>query len=283
MKDKLDKLIKSSVQIASLPKIFEKVNAAIEDPESTFSDMAKIISRDASLTARLLKLANSAFFGLPFKVETITHAITIIGMAQLRDLVLATTIVSQFKGLSGKIDMKSFWHHSIAVGLAARIIAIYRRESNAERYYVLGMLHDLGHLVIYLNIPNDADIVRARCQLDKTLLHLSEREVLAFDHADVGGALLKAWGLSSRMEDAVSYHHNPTSQENRHLMEASIIHVADFIVHGLELGNSGEKLVPPLDAKAWEALQLPTNLLASIVNQINQQFPEAISIFPSEK
>ena len=282
MKEKLEALIRSSVKIASLPLIFEKINAAIEDPESSFSDIAKIISGDPSLSVRLLKLANSSFFGLPFKIETITHAITVIGMAQLRDLVLATTIVSQFKGVSSKINMQSFWHHSVAVGLAARIIAVYRRESNAERYYVLGMLHDLGHLVMYMNIPDEANKIRTQYETGNRLLHQIERELMGFDHADIGGALLRVWGLSSRMEEAVSYHHNP-SQADRYVLEASIIHIADFIAHGLELGNSGEKLVPPLDARAWELLQLPTSLLSSIISQINRQFPDAIAMFPSER
>lgn len=282
MKEKLEALIKSSVQIASLPLIFEKINAAIEDPQCSFSDIARIISGDPSLSVRLLKLANSSFFGLPVKVETITHAITLIGMAQLRDLVLATTIVSQFKGVSHKINMQSFWHHSVAVGLIARIIAVYKRESNAERYYVLGMLHDLGHLVIYLNIPDEANKIRTQYESDNRLLHQIESELMGFDHADVGGALLRVWRLSPRMEEAVLYHHKP-SQAKCYSLEASIIHVADFIAHGLELGNSGEKLVPPLDAKAWELLQLPASMLSSIINQTNKQFPDAIAIFPSEK
>lgn len=278
MKHDLEKLIKGSVHIASLPLIFDKINAAIEDPQCSFSEIAKIISCDTSLSVRLLKLANSSFFGLPFKIETITHAITIIGMAQLRDLVLATTIVGQFKGVKG-INMKSFWQHSVAVGLAARIIAIYRRESNAERYYVLGMLHDLGHLVMYLNMPDDANKVRALYSGEKKMLHQVEQETLGFDHAVVGGALMKIWRLPERMEEAVRYHHSPISAA-KYSMEASIIHVADVIAHALELGNSGENHVPPLDAKAWDQLQIPTSLLASIVSQITRQFPDAIEMFP---
>ena len=278
-REKLERLVKSSVQIASLPLIFEKINAAIEDPQCSFSDIARIISGDTSLTVRLLKLANSSFFGLPFKVETITHAVTIIGMAQLRDLVLATTVVNQFKGVSNKINMQSFWHHSIAVGLVARIIAIYRRESNAERYYVLGMLHDLGYLVMYLNIPDEANKARETYESENMLLHKVERDLMGFDHADVGGALLRVWKLSSRMEEAILYHHNP-SQAERNPLDASILHVADFITHGLELGSSGEKLVPSLDAKAWELLQLPTSLLSSIIGQVSRQFPDAIAMFP---
>lgn len=281
MNPDLEKIIKGNVQIASLPLIFEKISSAIEDPQSSFSEIAKIISGDTSLSLRLLKLANSSFFGIPFKVETITHAITIIGMAQLRDLVLATTVVNQFKGVKG-INMNSFWQHSVAVGLAARIIAIFRRESNAERYYVLGMMHDLGHLVMYLNSPEAANKVRELYDADKEMLYQTEQATLGFDHAVVGGALLKVWRLPERMEEAVRYHHKPLSAA-KYSMEASIIHIADIIAHSLELGSSGEKLVPPLDPKAWDLLQLPTSLLSSIVSQMNRQFPDAIEMFPVEK
>ena len=144
MNTDLQKLVDQSPQISSLPTIFYQINEAVEDPESSFVEIGEIISGDPSLSARLLRIVNSSFFGFPNKIETITHAVTIVGMAQLRDLALATTVVNQFKGIpKNLIDMEKFWLHSVATGLAAKVIAIYRRETNADRYYLMGMLHDL--------------------------------------------------------------------------------------------------------------------------------------------
>lgn len=283
MKYNPDILVKGSVRIASLPLMFERINKAIDDPESSFTDIARIISGDPALSARLLKLANSSFFGFPAKVETITHAVTVIGMSQLRDLALATTIVNQFKGMdAAKINMESFWSHSVAVGLAARIIAIYRRESNAERYYVLGMLHDLGHLIMYLNMPDEVNRILEQCRANKTLVYQGERELLGFDHGDVGGALLRSWDLPARLEEAVACHHKP-SMAVRYSVEAAIVHVADIIAHAMDLGHGAEEYVSPLDGKAWETINLPSSLLSPILSQMDRQFPDAVQMFTPEK
>ena len=102
-------------EMATLPVIFVRINEAVENPNSSFSEIAQIISGDSALSARLLKIVNSAFYGFSNKIETISHAITIIGTAQLRDLVLATAVIEKFQGLPSKnINMKSFWLHSIS-------------------------------------------------------------------------------------------------------------------------------------------------------------------------
>jgi HD-like signal output (HDOD) protein len=122
----LQNLVSQSPQISSLPTIFYQINEAVEDPECSFVEIGEIISSDPSLSARLLRIVNSSYFGFPNKIETITHAVTIVGMAQLRDLALATTVVNQFKGIpKNLINMENFWLHSVATGLTAKIIAIW--------------------------------------------------------------------------------------------------------------------------------------------------------------
>ncbi len=272
-------LVDISSDISSLPTIFHQINQAVEDPEITFSEIARIISGDPSLSGRLLRLANSSFYGFSSRIETISHAITIIGMAQLRDLVLATTVVSQFKNVpSSIIDMESFWKHSVACGLTARIIAVYKKEFNTERYYVLGMLHDLGRLLMLLNIPDVVKDALNTCAAEKKLLFKTEMETLEFDHAEVGGELLKEWNLPSSLIEPVRYHHNPSAAP-QFQMETAIVHTADLIVHALELGNSGDSFVPPLDPKAWDKIQIPSSLISNIVDQVNVQFPDVVRAF----
>lgn len=279
MKHSPEGLVRGKVQIASLPTVFARINEAIEDPECSFTEIGGIIGGDPALSARLLKLANSSFYGFPSRIETITHAITVIGMSQLRDLALATTIVSQFKGLpESTVNMESFWYHSICVGLAARIVAIYHREPNAERYYVLGMLHDLGHLVMFLNMPDEMRKIFERCKENRSLVYQGEREALGFDHGDVGGALLRAWDLPARLEEPVACHHKPSAAA-RYSMEAAIVHLADIISHALEIGHSAEDCVAPLDTRAWETIAIPVSQLSSIVNQIDRQLPDAVQMF----
>jgi HD-like signal output (HDOD) protein len=277
---KLDpkKLIAQSPQIASLPTIFFRINEAVEDPECSFVEIGEIISSDPSLSARLLRIVNSSFFGFPSKIETITHAVTIVGMAQLNDLALATTVVNQFKGMpKNLINMQKFWFHSVATGLAARIIAVYRREPNADRFYLMGMLHDLGRLVLLLNIPEEMQKVMSRYE-EEGLLHEAENQVMGADHAVVAGLLLEAWKLPEMLQEAITFHHTP-SQSPLYPISAAIVHVADIIAHGMELGTCGEHYVPPLNPKAWEILDLPTSLITSIVEQVDRQTAEAVEMF----
>jgi HD-like signal output (HDOD) protein len=272
------KLIEQSPQISSLPTIFYQINAAVEDPECSFVEIGEIINGDPSLAARLLRIVNSSFFGFPSKIETISHAVTIVGMAQLHDLALATTVVNQFKGIpKNLISMEKFWLHSVATGLAARIIAVYRREPNADRFYLMGMLHDLGRLVLFLNIPDQMQNVMSSYE-EEGLLHEVENKIIGADHANVVGMLLEMWKLPEMLQEAVAHHHTP-AQAVHYPTAAAIVHVADIVAHAMEIGTCGERYVPPLSAKAWEILDLPTNLLSSIIEQVDRQANEAVEMF----
>lgn len=274
----IEDLIESTPQLGSLPTIFYEINEAVENPESSFAEIGSIIGKDSALTARLLKIVNSSYFGFSSKVETITHAITIVGMVQLRDLALATAIINNFKGISkDAVNMHSFWEHSIATGLAGRVIGVYLKEPNPERFYVLGLLHDLGRLFSYLAIPDDMSRVLIKYS-HGGLLHEAENAILGWDHAEAGGRLLSKWNLPDRLVEGVLYHHNP-SRAPRFPLEAAVTHVADILAQSMELGNSGERYVPPLDNEAWKTLGLPSSYLPTVVSQVERQVGEAIKVF----
>jgi len=274
----MEDLIEGCVQLGSLPTIFYQINTAVENPESSFAEIGRIISQDTALTAHLLKIVNSSFFGFSSKVETITHAVTIVGMVQLRDLALATAIINNFKGIpKDAVNMHSFWQHSIAVGLAGRVIGVYLKETNPERFYVLGLLHDLGRLLLYLAAPEDMSRVLTKYR-HGGLLHEAENEILGWDHAEAGGRLLRKWNLPDSLVEGVLYHHNP-SRALRFPVEAAVTHVADILAQALELGNSGERYVPPLDNEAWKILGLPSSFVSTVLAQVDRQASEAVKVF----
>ncbi len=272
-------IICSSGDMATLPSIYQKVNDAVENPESSFSSIAKIISGDPGLSGRLLNIVNSSFYGLKNQVETITHAITIIGSAQLRDLVLATTIIEKFKGFpESQINMKMFWIHSLACGLAARIIATLCRQPNTERFYVLGILHDLGRLVMLTAIEKEMNEVFRFSKQEGILLHNAEEEILNFNHSDVGGELIHSWELPNSFRVAVTNYHNPRKGVSFEI-ETAVLHFSDILVHAMEVGSSGEIHVPPMDGKAWETIGLPSNSLPKIVNLLEIQIVDSMQMF----
>jgi putative nucleotidyltransferase with HDIG domain len=277
---KATNLVKETVQIGSLPGVFFQINEAVENPRTSFSDIGRIISADTALCARLLKVVNSSYFGFSSQIETITHAITVVGMLEVRDLVLATTVIRYFRGMSeDRVSMESFWRHSIACGVAARTLAIYRREPNPERYYVAGLMHDLGRLILFMN--NHADMAKVFELYDEGgLLVDAERSVLGVDHAEVGAALMEKWKLPVTLVDIIRHHHNPSLAAEKTL-DASIVHLSDILVHALEFGNSGERYVPALDENAWDQIGLPVNELSSLLQRIKLQADDLARTFLS--
>ena len=153
----IDVMIAVKDWVASPPHVYIKLNDTLKDPRSSFKEFSEIISHDPSLTARLLKIVNSSFYSFETEIETITHALTIVGTEQLTELVLATSVTSQFTHIPKQlVSMNSFWEHSIACGVAAKVIADRRGESHLESFYLAGMLHDIGSLIIYKKFPEQA-------------------------------------------------------------------------------------------------------------------------------
>jgi HD-like signal output (HDOD) protein len=271
-----DDLLRGCVEVTSLPMVYHRINEAINHPRASMKDIGRIIGDDTGLTVRLLKLVNSAFYGFPSKIETITQALVIIGTKQLRDLALATSIVSLFKGIpKDLVDMDSFWRHSIVSGIIAKILATYRRESNIERFLIAGMLHDVGRLILYKKMGDEAREALYESQTSGCLLFEVERKRIGFDHADLGRRLLNLWNLPLSLEEAVACHHRPHDAEH-YPMESAVIHLSDLMANALQWGSSGERAVPSLDPEAWKRLSLPTSILSPALDNLEAQVNDVI-------
>jgi putative nucleotidyltransferase with HDIG domain len=264
------------IRIPSLPRICTWLNDAVNNPRTSTLDIAELIGNDSALTARLLRLVNSSFYGFPAKIETPSQAVMIIGTAHLCDLALTTSIAKLFRDIpEDLVSMESFWQHSIASGLAARTLATYRHVPNVERFFVAGMLHDIGRLVLYQQAPAQAREALLRARAEGILLHQSEREVLGFDHAAVGAALLRTWALPASLEESVAWHHDPR-RATRYPLETALVHLGDVVAQAMELGNSGERFVTPLEEAAWDIIELSPRVLPEAVDAVERQYHEVI-------
>jgi putative nucleotidyltransferase with HDIG domain len=265
--------------IPSPPFIYKKLQEVLNDSNSSFKDITKVIDVDPGLTIRLLKIVNSPFYGLSSSVDSITHAINILGTEQLVDLVLATEVMNKFKGIPKKmIDMDAFWKHSIACGLVSKMIAREMEESNPARYYVAGILHDIGSLVLYKEVPTTARECLAQSTYLGKHLFQTETEMLGFNHADIGKELLNKWNLHERLVEAVGYHHNPM-EAKVYPRFATIVHTADILVYPLKIGSSGESFVPPLGGQVLDHIGLKQNQLEKISHVIHDKVDEVAGIF----
>jgi len=268
--------------LASLPTIFFQVERAINHPSSSSTDIAKALSTDQGLSARLLRIANSAFYGFPQRVESVDHAIRIIGTRQLHDLVLATVVLTQFRGVDvNLVTMKSFWQHSFACGIAARALATLRRESNVEHFFVAGLLHDIGSLVLYQEFPQRAAVALEMHRRDKAALDEVERSVIGCDHGQVGAALMTLWKLPESYREVAAKHHHPASSRSPSVGTA-VVHIADLLVMALALGGNGETGLPRFCAEAWDLVALPPSDLGRVAEDVLSLLEKTLSLFTEE-
>lgn len=271
-------LVKSVSTLASLPSIYNRLSEVISHPLSSSRDIGGVVAEDPGLTARVLKLVNSAFYGFPKRIDTITRAITIVGTQQLCDLALATSVIKAFQTVpQDLVDMDSFWKHSLACGVCARTIAGLRREDNVERFFVAGMLHDIGLPILYMKQPEKSRFVLEHSKTSGELLQDVENSTFGFNHAEVGRCLLQAWHLPDSLQEAVHFHHNP-AKASHFPIEATTVHVADIIATALEMGNSGEFWVQPLESNALDLLGIDLNQLPNLLEEIERQYNEVIKI-----
>lgn len=272
-------LVAGAIEIASLPEIFLKINEMIDSPRYSAADIGRVISNDTALSARLLKIANSVFYGFPSQIDTISRAITVIGTRELRELILATSVIRTFKGLPNDlVTMEDFWRHSICCALAARSLAAQRGEQLVERFFVAGLLHDVGSLLIYRKLPELAREALLRAQHNNLPLHQAEQDVMGFDHAMVGAEILRKWKLPEHFQESTEFHHNP-ARAQRFPIDTAVIHIADVVSDALQFGNSGDPHVPPMDPQAWQLAGLTDDSISPVIAAVENQFNSIFELF----
>jgi HD-like signal output (HDOD) protein len=201
----------------------------------------------------------------------------------VQDLIVATSVVDTFAGVTPEfVNMESFWRHSLACGIGARILAIMKRMPNSEKFFVAGLLHDVGRLVLFSQVPRITEKIFEIYHQKNVLLREAETEILGYDHAQIGEALLRVWMYPGNLVQAVARHHHPLSSDVFRT-ESAIVHVADHLVNAAQIGSSGERQVPPLETKAWDLLNLPTDSLESVVTSIDDQIEAVQEVFLKSK
>ncbi|MBL4638122.1 MAG: HDOD domain-containing protein [Proteobacteria bacterium] len=271
-------LVNKSLKLVSPPNTYAQLDALIKDPNSSAEDISDVINTDLALVTRLLKVVNSPFYGFPSQINTISRAITIIGTRELTHLVLATSVIDAFKGIpSSLINMTEFWRHSLACAIAAKYLAKECGQRATERYFISGLLQNIGSLVIYQSVPELAREVINSAKFGNEVIYKAEQRILGFDHTDVGQALVKAWRLPHSLEEVVKCHHTPSQSVNFPL-EVAVVHIADIIVSSAQLGHSGDSHVPPLDPDAWDLLGLDEKIIPDLVKELVQQLDELANL-----
>jgi putative nucleotidyltransferase with HDIG domain len=272
-----EEMLSREIPLTAFPDVYFRVRAAIDSPFSTSAQIAESVGRDTSLTAKLLRIVNSPLYGFPARIESLPRAISMIGVESLCTLALGISALEAFKGVPRSlVDMKTFWTHSVSVGVMARLIAKRLGEAPLERFFVAGMLHDIGRLVLFRQAPGLAAGALSLSMSGTVSLVQAERRLLGYDHALLGGRLLKAWNLPPALVDLVLNHHAP-SQADESPRGAAILQLADFLSDVLLYGLPVAAVLPPLDTGALEGLSLPVEEIAPIALEAEQSVSEVLA------
>lgn len=271
-------LVENVMHLVSLPEIYLRLQKVLDDPHHTREHVAEIIGYDPSLSARILRIANSAYYAFPSAIDNISTAVNIIGEMDLRNIVLASTLVNSMRVLGQVgIDIDEFWLHSIFCGLSARLIGKQVRGCDAEHLFLCGMLHDLGLLILYRGESELANVVAMQMQEQQQARDRAEQEILGFDHAEIGGLLIQAWGLSPKLKELIYYHHRP-ELASEYRRESQILCLANqFAQTGFELDQFIHQTDLP-GAELMQAISLDKNSLPELIETAQAQSSEIQSI-----
>ena len=274
----LKKIIARIDDLPTLPRTVLKITELVNDPKSSAKDIARIITDDQVLTARLLKLVNSSFYGFPQRISTVNTAIVLLGFDAIRSLLLTTSVFDLFAGRNKKNrqDQEKFWDHSLGCAVGAKVIGNYLRHDKIEELFVAGLLHDIGKIVEMLYLPDEFARVVAATNQQNILMLTAEEKVLGYDHAEIGKLLADRWNLPIKLEQVIAHHHRPASAGS-FITEAAIVHLADILCRALNMGYGGDNKIPPLDQFAWQSLKIKADSFEVIMETMQDEFNDISS------
>jgi putative nucleotidyltransferase with HDIG domain len=251
--------------LPTLPGMLEKVSRMVESKHHSAEDIGRMISQDQVLSAKLLRMANSAFFGFAREVGSVGQALVLLGFDVVKGLILSSSVFDMIKE-----KVAGLWEHSLGCALAARSIADQLGLDDPEELSLSGLIHDLGKVVISAKMQDEFEEIAALVESEGLSMRDAELKVLGFNHAEVGQWLGESWRLPEKLILPIRHHHQPGRAKEGQL-QASVVHLADILVRGRGFGFGGDKWVPALDPEAWAILDLSDEDLAGIVDDFEEK------------
>lgn len=275
--ERLRKISESVLSLPTLPTIQARLIELVDNPKVEAQDLAKLIAEDQALTARLLKVCNSAYYGLRNEVNTVDHAVVMLGFDTVREIALSVSVLQYFRmdPTAGGFDAALFWEHSACTASIARFIARKYRPDLSADAYLGGLLHDLGKLILMQYFPEDFAYCLEEANKAKNFLYEVEKELLGVDHAQVGIWLALKWKLPSSVCACIAHHHKPWAAEEKEDLVACIA-LANMLAQYSQFGDSGNKKLPMLEGPLAKSIgrTFPIEdpaFLAQLVRAVHQE------------
>lgn len=253
--------------LPTLPPIVQKLNAMIEDERVSLNQIAEVIEKDQVITTKVLRLANSAFYGFPRKVSTVNQAIMLLGMNVLKILIMTSSIFE----IIHKEDV-GLWEHSIGVAACAKLIAEKIELSEPQEVATGGLLHDLGRVIQMVAFKEEFERIKELIAQGEEPLK-AEKKILGIDHAEIGAFLMYQWNIPERLIEAVQAHHF-IENAKKFKKEAACLHLADIIVHARGFGKTLHQRIPPFQSHSLKILKLSLIDLKDIIYRLEPRLYE---------
>jgi HD-like signal output (HDOD) protein len=262
--------------IPTLPVIVERLNSIIYKPQTNAKEVAKILSMDPALSSKTLRIVNSAFYGLPNRITSVTHAIIMLGFNTVKNIAISSTVLDFFKKEATNTELlKDIWKHSIAVASAAKVLAKHLGQIVLEEFFMSGLLHDIGYIVLYVYQYNKFLEFMEKSKTNQEFCIVLEKSIFEYDHQEIGGFLFQKWNMPKVLEEVVLFHHTPLLARE-HNFTVNIVCVADNIARALSLGNPGNAYVYKIPPEIQETLNLNNLQWESIFNDVIREYNSAL-------
>lgn len=250
--DEIKRRIAACPKLASLQSINRELQELVRSEKSVISHIAEVIRRDPSLSARLLRMVNSVYFGLSTHVNNIEEAVFFLGLRQVRELAMATPVLEELERLQAgrALPWKDLWAHSIATAVMTReILGATALHIDDDTDYLVGLLHNIGKIIMAYSFPDELQAIIATPAASPAEVCLREREIIGWDHGQIGAHYLTRHSLAEEIVFAVQYHDVP-EQAPRHQLFAAAVQVADSVVRSSGISGGFEQ-VSPIENESW--------------------------------
>jgi putative nucleotidyltransferase with HDIG domain len=256
--------------IPSIPSVVIKLRQYLSDPDISFDELAKVIEFDPGLTANLLQLANSAYFGWSGQIKTVKEAITRLGTNRIFQMVLCMSVAPLVRKPVKGYDMESdgLWHHSIATAICAEQLAKSLKVANSEEAFTAGLLHDMGKILLGTFVEIDDEPIKELVKTDSLSFNEAERQVLGIDHAEAAAELLSYWKLPENVVAAARWHHSPDQAEEKHRNIVDLVHVADILCIKMGWGIGIDGPLYCVNEEAEERLGINDQVVDEITDKV---------------
>jgi putative nucleotidyltransferase with HDIG domain len=275
-KIRLDNIGERTRDLPTLPIVATNILEHTNNPKSSALQISRIIRQDPALASRVLRMANSAFYGFPGKISTISRAVIILGFDALRNIVLASSVFEMFpaRKTGTDFDPEGFWMHSIGCAVTSKVIGKKMGMQNLEEVFLCGLLHDIGKLVLHKYYEKGFSGVLHLIKEKEILMRDGEQELLGVDHAEVGGKLAEKWNLPKIIVAAIRFHHNPPLAHGSEAI-AAIAHSSDILCRAIRIGNAGDRKIPCINKDAWKLLGLNKKVIRGLFSEIEKEVARA--------